>query len=110
MSIKLYTKMDARYKGYPSWQYFISRPFRHGRTNYPTRYESMQIFFQWRRWCWQTWGPSKELADWLEDTVPRPNVTPEDHNQHWAWVSDSTNTRIYLRGDAELTMFLLRWS
>ena len=110
MKSRLHTKLDARYKGYPQWTYCVNRPertsifYRAG-----TRYESMQIFFQWRRWCWETWGPSKELYEWLDDMTPR-QVGIEDHNDHWCWLNDQYSTRIYLRTDAELTLFLLRWA
>lgn len=107
----MYVKMDGRYKGYPSWHYFVARPSRQlGKVNYPTRYESMQTFFEWRHWCWDTWGASKELHHWMEDTILRVGIIPVDQNPHWTWVSDSTNDRIYLRGDSELTLFLLKWS
>lgn len=112
MKSRLQTKMDARYKGYPDWQYFIGRPERTSRFFHtPTRYASMQIFLQWRRWCWETWGPSKELTEWLDDVItPRTVVAPEDHNLHWCWVNDQYSTRIYLRTDSELTLFLLKWA
>jgi len=111
MSKNMFVRMDARYTGYPSWQLFIPRPTRQlGQVNYPTRYESMQTFFQWRRWCWSTWGPSKELSDWLDDCITRHNVVPEDQNPHWCWINDKVNTRIYLRGEQELTAFLLKWA
>lgn len=112
MRSRLQIKLDARYKGYPQWEYCINRPERTSKFfQAGTRYESMQIFFQWRRWCWETWGPSKELSEWLDDaTTPRTVIAPEDHNPHWCWLNDQFATRIYLRTDAELTLFLLRWA
>jgi hypothetical protein len=111
MSKNIFVRMDARYTGYPSWQFFIPRIKRQtGKTNTPTHYESMQVFFQWRRWCWTVWGPSKELSNWLDDCIPRPTIAAEDQNPQWCWVNDKNSTRIYLRGDQELTAFLLKWA
>lgn len=111
MTKKMFVKTDGRYKGHSHWQYFIPRPTRQlGRINYPTRYQSMQTFFEWRKWCWSTWGPSKELDHWLDDLITRSEATPVDQNPSWCWSSDTDLQRIYLRGDAELTLFLLKWS
>lgn len=110
MTKKMFVKVDGRHKGHPHWKYFVPRPARQaGKIPYPTRYESMQTFFEWRRWCWETWGPSKEIDNWLEDLIHR-SVPPVDNNPSWCWVADAYSERIYLRGDAELTMFLLKWA
>lgn len=72
-------------------------------------------FFEMREWCWQTWGSSKELDEWLSDKpftttniiVP---VEPKCQNVHWCWKNESNSkNRIYLRDDAELVMLKLRW-
>jgi hypothetical protein len=110
MSKKIYIELDARYKGYPSWKYFVPRPNRISLMGTMTRYDSTQLFHSWREWCWQTWGASKELQDWHDDLTTRPNSNMVSHSENWCWINDSTSTRIYLRGDAELVLFLLRWA
>lgn len=105
---KIFKKLDKRNTGFGHWTYYINRPSRNSLISYPSLYESQQIFFAWREWCWQTWGPSKELVDWLEDT--RQTTEAVSHNKHWCFQNDQYSTRIYLRTDKELSMFLLRWS
>lgn len=110
MSKKIYIKLDARYTGYPNWKYFVPRPNRTSLMGAATRYESMQLFNSWREWCWDTWGASKELSDWQDDMIPRPDIEPVAKNDHWCWVNDTNTTRIYLCDDAELVLFLLKWA
>ena len=110
MSKKIYIELDARYKGYPYWKYLVPRPNRTSFMGVTTRYESVQIFHAWRKWCWVTWGPGKELSDWQEDQIDRNGIDAVSSNDHWCWVNDATCTRIYLHSDAELVMFLLRWA
>ena len=106
---KMYVTLDGRHKGHPTWKYCVPRPTRnHGQ--YPTRFESMQHFFDWRNWCWATWRPSKELDEWLDGTIQRSGITPVSQNPNWCWTCDTHSQRIYLRGDAELTLFLLKWA
>jgi hypothetical protein len=101
--------MDARFKGFPIWKYYVARPLRGSNTvGITTRYESYQLFHAWREWSWSTWGPSKEIGDWLED-IKHPHLATS-HNASWCWLNDGNDSRIYLRTDAELTLFLLRWS
>jgi len=109
MPKKIYTTMDARFKGYPIWKYYIARPLRGSNTvGTVTRYESYQLFHAWRDWAWNTWGSSKEMGDWLEDII-HPHLAVS-HNESWCWLNDGNDSRIYLRTDAELTLFLLRWA
>lgn len=53
----------------------------------------------WREWCWQTWGPSKELL-WAITIKPVPV---------WAWDTEFRHKRLYLKGDVERTLFELKW-
>lgn len=119
MAKKIYTRLDKRYTGHGHFDYLVNRPLARTSVLYQsgqniTRYASMQLFNSWRQWCWHTWGPSKELDSWLDDVVYHDgDIEPVSHNPHWAWTKESTHdvhSRIYLRGDAELTMFLLRWA
>lgn len=106
MKQKLFKKLDKRNTGFNHWNYYVNRSVRNTIT-YPSLYERQQLFFKWREWCWQTWGPSKELEDWLEDT--KQDKTPTSHNEHWCFQNTDYATRIYLRSDKELSLFLLKW-
>lgn len=102
----LYTKLDARNTGYGTWKYHINRP--RGNPGSPMKlFDANQYFHAWRAWCWETWGPSKEISDWLEDRLSRS--IPANQNQSWSWQHDKFATRLYLRGDEELSLFKLRW-
>ena len=54
---------------------------------------------EWREWCWQTWGPGRELL-W--------SITATPHAV-WSWDSEHDNKRIYLKSDAELVLFELKF-
>lgn len=54
---------------------------------------------EWREWCWQTWGPGRELL-W--------SITATPHAV-WSWDSEHGNRRIYLKSDAELVLFELKF-
>lgn len=111
MSKVIYKKLDKRNSGYPIWKYYINRP-RSLFSNRVSLFESNQRFYIWRAWCWETWGPSKELAAWIVDSQHTGIEMPECQNEHWTWISDQYQyiNRIYLRSDEELSMFILRWS
>ena len=85
------TKLDARHTGYTKFKYYVST----------IRVVSNDVahsnFNTKRAWCWTQFGPSAE-RDWVEgDTV-------------WAWDTEFQHLRLYFKSDAELSMFLLRWS
>jgi hypothetical protein len=98
------SKINKRFKGAGHWEYLISVP--HYR-------DSRELFFEMREWCWNTWGPSKEISDWMEDTNS-DLYTPVSFNQSWCWSHDSgtphgVTHRLYIRGEKELVLFKLRW-
>ncbi len=72
-------------------------------------------YFEMRDWCWQTWGGSKELDEWLSDYYfIHSNIIiqaePKCQNKHWCWKTQKdANNRIYLRDDADLVLLKLRW-
>lgn len=106
---KIFHKLDRRNTGYGDWAYYINRQ---PNINIGL-FNATQKFYEWRNWCWQTWGPSKELVSWFEDLrnqIQNPNLIAISHNEHWCWQHDQYATRIYLRTDKELSMFLLKWS
>lgn len=94
-------KLDKRNKGHEHFKYFVRTSILKG----PNYHEI-------REWCWQTWGSSKELIDWVNDDALSKGVDPKPlfcQNQHWTWQNDEYYRRIYLKGDAELMMFKLKW-
>jgi hypothetical protein len=108
-------KVDRRYTGYPDFKYLISvnAPYNLFKNRAPDN-----LFFEWREWCWQTWGASKEVDEWITDknfniqniVLNTANTTPKSQNKHWCWKHDrDAKNRIYLASDQELVLFKLRW-
>ena len=95
------TKLDKRYAGYGEWSYFINFE------NY-----NKEEFFSLRTWCWDTWGPSRELSEYV-NALERlsPINLPSDINPCWTWVNDMINghnrRRIYLKSKDEAMLFEL---
>lgn len=81
-------KLDKRYAGGNLFDYCID--FLH--------YKDGELFCDVRAWCWETWGPGRELK-----FITMPNA------RKWAFLTDSHRTRIYLLGDEEYAWFKLRW-
>lgn len=95
-------KLDKRFKGNGHFKYGATTNFEH-------------IFCEMREWCWTTFGPSKEIGYWLDDTdfrihyMPKPK-TVVHHNEHWSWHSDDLSfNKIFLRSEKELVLFKLRF-
>jgi hypothetical protein len=97
------TKLDRRHTGYGHFTYYV-KP----RVSY-LEYNNKQTFHEWRDWCWETWGSSKEIDEWLRDIRTRTLAKSVSHNEHWVWQNDEHSCRIFLRTDAELALFLLKW-
>lgn len=101
MKSKLVT-LDRRHAGYGIWKYYVKTPLtQHYKVN-------KHLFFNWRAWCWDTWGPSKEMTEYdIDDLL---HDTPQCYNNHWAWQHDKyTKCRIYLKSDDDASMFVLKW-
>lgn len=100
MKFKL-IKLDRRHAGNALWMYYVERP-------YTVPYQdAMKLFYDWREWCWNQWGPSKELYNF-----PHDDLFDGRHcsNPHWCWLTDNNKRpRIYLRTDEEASMFTLKW-
>lgn len=89
-------KMDRRNIGHQFFNYSVSRfAF------------SNQLFYEMRNWCWQTWGPSKEMKDWVCDFYKTEALVAQ--NTQWSWQNDEYYRRIYLASEQELVLFKLRW-
>jgi hypothetical protein len=96
------TKLDGRHTGVANWKYYTEINYRSMKLE-----ERKKLFHDWREWCWNNWGPSKELTDYdhydLYDNVCSSNA-------HWCWLNDEHGRRrIYLRSDQDLEAFTLRW-
>ena len=84
------TKLDRRHNGYNFYKYSIS-------PNTCLLPESAELLKELRNWCWATWGPGAELGfTYKGDT--------------WAWDTEYQKKRIYLKSDAELTLFTLKFT
>lgn len=101
-------KTNGKFKGYPYFKYVILIDYTAKPYSYNLRTERRQDWFLLREWCWETWGPSKEIDDWLDSygLLPGPAVS---QNAQWAWQNDKYSTRIYLADEKELNWFKLRW-
>lgn len=94
-------KLDKRNTGHEFFKYYIKFSSIRG----PDLHEL-------REWCWQTWGSSKEMQDWVHDNARQNAVVPKQvscQNAHWCWQNDEYYRRIYLASDQELLMYKLKW-
>jgi hypothetical protein len=85
------TKLDRRHNGKMWYKYSVSP------TNKVERIRRAELLNEARNWCWETYGPSSEMGFLTKDLV-------------WAWDTEHGNRRIYLKSDAELTLFTLKFS
>jgi hypothetical protein len=94
-------RLDKRHSGYGEWEFFINFE------NY-----NKEEFFSLRTWCWDTWGPSREMAEYKNacERISPANL-PSDINVSWTWTNDSINgshrRRIYLKSKDEAMLFEL---
>jgi hypothetical protein len=91
------TRLDRRHNGHLKFKYSVSpvdRDF----------IQSSRDFQAVREWAWSTYGPSME-RDWAQSIV---HVDKND--LIWAWDTEHGNKRLYLKSDAELTLFQLKFN
>ena len=65
-------------------------------------------FIRLRIWCWEQWGPSAELS-----CATSMRELNQGEQLKWAWDSEDIKNhvrRIFLKGDEELSFFILAWS
>lgn len=92
------TQLDRRHNGHLKFKYSVS-PVTRDRS-FVQRMEDFQLI---REWAWATYGPSCE-RDWAI------GIAHENRTEVvWAWDTEHANKRLYLRGDAELTLFRLKF-
>ncbi len=92
-------RVDRRFKGHGDWKYYVDLPMS------PT---VKSHFFSIQIWCWNTWGPSKEISFW--NFYKDKGWTDEAQNEKWCWHLDEWTTRIYLKSDKEADWFSLKYA
>lgn len=85
-------QLTRQYNGFNHYKWLIE-------CGVPDETQNRHELADWRDWCWQTWGPSRELL-WA---ITRPPVPV------WAWDTEFRHRRIYLKSDAELALFQLKF-
>lgn len=93
------TKTNYRHKAHDIFAYYVTP--QHSFLPYASSSSKSFEFNQWRIWAWETWGPSAErdssfVRGWKDKPV-------------WAWHTEDSQLRIYLRTEKELNWFKLRW-
>jgi len=61
-------------------------------------------YFEWRNWCWATWGPGMEREEAIEWSGHYYPVG------RWAWHTGNGAKRLYFQTEKELNWFVLTWS
>lgn len=100
-------KTDSRFAGYERFEYYIKI--------IPSWQEDQaEEFYKLRHWCWETFGPSRELQKTYEiyrsNRRNQNNIYTGDKNDAWSWVNDDHRCRLYLKGKDEAALFKLKWS
>ena len=90
-------KLDRRHKGNTMFSHYIV-------PTWSTRLEDKLKFFEWRNWCWTTWGPGMERE---EAIAWGSNYYPVGR---WAWHTGDGQKRLYFQSEKELNWFVLTWS
>ena len=90
-------KLDRRHKGYSQFTHYIVPVW-------SSSLSDKLKFFEWRNWCWTTWGPGYERDIAIEFGGGQFEVS------RWAWHTDDRSRRLYFASEKELNWFLLTWS
>lgn len=90
-----FRKLDARFRGYPDFQWMAEAP------RYGSWAQRVTIFSEIRRWCWENFGPSDEYDIWYY-------VGSESRNPDWSWNFVNGKMRIYLN-DKSYSWAILKW-
>ncbi len=101
MQIKV-KKTDKRHTGYLAFKYYVEIKTKEwGEYNLV-----MEKFFEIRQWCWETWGPSREVDQYTNIE----GAWTADQNLSWSWINDQHRARIYLGTKDEAAFFTLKWA
>jgi hypothetical protein len=101
MQIKV-KKTDKRMNGHDQFKYYVD--IKHDR-NEPFGL-LMEKFFELRQWCWETWGPGREVNEYNSKEF----AWQGDQNKQWSWVNDQYRARLYLANKEEAALFTLKWA
>jgi hypothetical protein len=90
-------KLDRRHTGYNQFTHYIVPVW-------SSQLADKLKFFEWRKWCWTTWGPGMERDIAIE--------FGSDHYQvsRWAWHTEDKARRLYFATEKELNWFVMTWS
>lgn len=95
-------KTDRRHTGSDRFKYYVEiKATKHGEWAL-----AKEKFFEMRQWCWETWGPSREVDQYTSFD----ESYKEDQSHAWAWINDQHRYRLYLGNKEEAAHFTLRWS
>lgn len=100
MKIKV-KRTDKRHTAHGRFSYYVE--VKHDA--WPERRLVHEKFFELRLWCWETWGPSREVDQYSLDFD-----NPPDKNDHWSWLNDPYRARLYLGSPEDAAFFTLKWS
>ena len=95
-------KTDKRHLANDRFKYYVDI----STADWAERKLIMEKFFELRQWCWENWGPSREVTAYSDIE----GCWLADQNHAWSWVNDEHRARLYLCGKEEATYFALRWS
>ena len=100
MKIKV-KRTDKRHTAHGRFSYYVE--IKHD--DWAERYNTREKFFELRLWCWEQWGPSREVDQYSlgYDNTP-------DRNIHWSWINDPYRARLYLGGPEDAAYFTLKWT
>ena len=106
-------KLDGRFTHRELFQYCIKFGQRMSFDRGPL------AFTQAQRWFFETYGWSAEIRQydeivkWVRNNNrfvnPSPVDVPQECNPYWSWTNGYDDLRIYVKSDAELNFFQLRW-
>ena len=91
------TRLDRRHKAHHLFSHYVT-PI------WTSNLADKLKYFEWRKWCWQTWGPGmdrEEAIEWGSNYYPVGR---------WAWHTGDGAKRLYFQTEKELNWFVLTWS
>lgn len=105
------TKTDRRHNGHNIMKYIVEPDWGLG----TSKDDRICWFKDMRAWLWENYGPGCELKHVMLTFNKTPDVLvcPEDPSinsvERWAWDTEFGHMRLYLKSDAELTFFNLKF-
>jgi hypothetical protein len=97
MKIFTITKLDKRHTGYRQFTHYIN-PI------YQSQLSDKLQFLEWRKWCWECFGPGMERDFATELGREQFEVC------RWAWYTLDRSKRLYFASEKELSQFCLKWA